>query len=107
MKMLLDENIPFRLHRDFPKEHEVYSVNYMGWHALTNGELIRRMLDEKFEALITWDQNMEYHQNFVKYPITVFVFHSASNDYEDLKPLVPKLLRAIGRGVKPGPIEIK
>ena len=107
MKMLLDENIPFRLHRDFAIEHEVYSVNYMGWNSFTNGELLRLMLLEKFEALITWDQNIEFQQNFKKYPITVFVLCSAGNDYADLKPLVPNVLAAIKAGVKPGPVVIE
>ena len=106
MKMQLDENIPYRLYKDFPPEHEVYSVNYMGWSSLTNGELLRRMLEEKFDALITWDQNLEFQQNFEKYPITVFVFHSASNDYTDLKPLIPKLLQAINNPCRPGPVTI-
>ena len=58
--MLLDENIPFRLHKDFGGEHEVYAVNYMGWNSFSNGELLRLMLVEKFEALITWDQNLAF-----------------------------------------------
>ena len=85
MKMLLDENIPFRLYRDFGENHEVYSVNFMRWNSFTNGELLSRMISAKFEALITWDQNIEFQQNFQKYPITVFVLHTPSNDYEDLK----------------------
>jgi hypothetical protein len=103
MKMLLDENIPYRLYKDFEGEHEVYSVNYMRWNSFTNGELLRHMLLEKFEALITWDQNIEFQQNFLKYPIAVFVFHTPSNEYADLKPLVPKLLAIIKNGVNPGP----
>lgn len=74
MKMLLDENIPFRLHKDFGREHEVYSVNYMKWNSFTNGELLRLMLIEKFEALITWDQNIGFQQNFQKYPVSVLFY---------------------------------
>jgi hypothetical protein len=107
MKMLLDENLPFRLYKDFGKEHEVYSVNFMRWNSFTNGELLKRMLNEKFEALITWDQNIEFQQNFQKYPITVFILHSLSNDYADLKPLVPQILDAINQGVKHGPMIVK
>ena len=105
--MLLDENIPYRLYRDFGPSHEVYSVNFMGWNSFTNGELLKRMLEEKFEALITWDQNIEFQQNFQKYPITVFVLHTASNDYDDLKLLVPKILASIEAGVTPGPVMIE
>jgi hypothetical protein len=29
------------------------------------------MLDEKFDVLLTFDQNLEHQQNFDKYPIAV------------------------------------
>ena len=29
MKLLLDENIPFNLYKDFPPQHPAFSVNYM------------------------------------------------------------------------------
>jgi hypothetical protein len=107
MKMLLHENIPFRLYRDFTEEHQVYSVKYMGWEGFKNGELLHLMLIEKFEALITWDQNFGFQQNFLKYPIAVFVLRSPGNDYASLKPLIPKILAIIKKGVPPGPTLIE
>lgn len=106
MKLLLDENIPFHLYKDFPREHQVFSVNYMKWNAMTNGELLRVMTAEGFNALVTWDQNISYQQNFRDYPITVFVFCTSSNDYAALSPLVPKILKAIREGMKPGAVVI-
>jgi hypothetical protein len=107
MKMLLDENIPFRLYRDFSDEHEVYSVKYMNWSSYSNGELLKFMLAENFEALVTWDQNLGFQQNFKSYPVIVFVLQSLDNDYLSLKPLIPKIMEEIKRGVKPGPVIIK
>ena len=107
MKMLLDENIPFRLYKEFGDEHQVYSVNFMGWNSFTNGELLKRMLAEHFEVLITWDQNIEFQQNFRKYPIAVFILASPSNDYADLKPFIPQILSAVRQGIKAGPIVLK
>ena len=104
--MLLDENIPFRLYKDFAGDHEVYSAIYMGWNSLTNGELLKQMISERFEALITWDQNIQFQQNFKQYPITVFVFRTPTNDYNDLKALIPKIHAAIKQGVSSGPIVI-
>ncbi len=103
MKLLLDENIPYRLYKDFPATHPAFSVNFMKWNSLSNGELLKAMLENGFEALVTWDRNIEYQQNFKKYPITVFVFCTESNDYKVLSPLVPKILFALKKGVKPGP----
>ena len=62
MKLLLDENIPFNLYKDFPPQHPAFSVNYMNSCSAQE-----------------------------------------SNDYAVLSPIVPKILRAIESGVKPGP----
>ena len=31
MKILFDENLPIKLRVDFGENHEVYTVQYMGW----------------------------------------------------------------------------
>ncbi len=107
MKMLLDENLPHRLYKDFPSEHEVYSAQYMGWLGLKNGPLLDAMTKEGFEALITWDKNLKFQQNFSKYPITVFCFHTPFNKYLFLKGKVQKIIEAIEKGVKPGTVIIE
>ena len=38
MKILLDENIDVRFKKHFPDEHEVYTVQDMGWKGIKNGE---------------------------------------------------------------------
>ena len=68
MKVLLDENLPKTLKKDFP-EHEIYTVRDKGLNSKKNGELIRLMLDEGFDTLITFDQNVQHQQNLDKYPI--------------------------------------
>ena len=107
MKMLLDENLPHRLHKDFPAEHEVYSAQYMGWLGLKNGPLLEVMLQNGFEALITWDKNLEFQQNFSKYPITVFCLHTPFNKYAFLKTRITKIIDAIEKGVRGGVIIIE
>ena len=107
MKMLLDENLPHRLHRDFPLPHRVYSAQYIGWLGMKNGALLDAMMKEGFEALITWDKNLEFQQNFSKYPITGFCFHTPVNKYLFLKGKIQKITDAIGKGVKPGAVIIE
>ncbi len=63
MKLLLDENLPKSLKTDFT-EHEIYAVWDKGWNSKKNGELLELMLAENFDALITFDQNLEHQQNF-------------------------------------------
>ena len=80
MKLLLDENLPKRLKQDFP-EHEIYTVRDLGWNGKTNGELLKLMIENNFDVLMTFDKNMRYQQNFSKYSIPVFVLNAEDNSY--------------------------
>lgn len=80
MKLLLDENLPKRFRTDFP-DHEVYTVREMKWAGISNGSLLNLMLQDKFDALLTFDKNMEHQQNFVKYSICVLVLTGTINSF--------------------------
>jgi hypothetical protein len=86
MKLLLDENLPKRLKLDFP-EHEIYTVRDQNWNGIKNGELLLLLIDNNFDALLTFDKNLQYQQNFLKYTITVFVLSAYINSYEELTKL--------------------
>jgi hypothetical protein len=90
MKLLLDENLPKRLKLDFP-EHEVYTVRDKGWNGIKNGELLKLMIEDSFDALLTFDKNLQHQQNFSKYTLAVFVLTAAINTYAELTKLSPKL----------------
>ena len=62
MLILLDEDLPRRLRRQFPG-HQVRTVQQQGWGGVGNGELLRRAADAGFEILLTADQNLMYQQN--------------------------------------------
>jgi hypothetical protein len=62
MRLLLDECVPRPLKRDLPG-HDVHTVVEMGWSSKRNGELLRLMLADRFEAFLTVDQNIEFQQN--------------------------------------------
>jgi predicted nuclease of predicted toxin-antitoxin system len=57
MKLLLDENLPKRLKEDFTN-HEIYSIRDKGWNGVKNGELLKLMIAEEFDALLTFDKNL-------------------------------------------------
>ncbi len=101
MKLLLDENLPKRLKNDFP-EHNVYTVADMGWNSMKNGALMRAMTEENFEALLTFDKNLQYQQNFNKYPIPVIVLDATDNTYHTLKTLVPAIKAVLQSGLQAG-----
>ena len=86
MKLLLDENLPKRLKLDFPN-HEIYTVVDKKWTGIKNGQLLKLMLEEQFDALLTFDKNLQFQQNFQKYTITVFVLNAANNTYKELTKL--------------------
>jgi predicted nuclease of predicted toxin-antitoxin system len=106
MKLLLDENLPKRLKKDFP-EHEIYHIRDKGWNGIGNGKFLELMISEKFDALLTFDRNLRYQQNFKKYSITVFVLNAPDNSYQTLNKLVPIVKEAMKASLLPGPIEIK
>jgi hypothetical protein len=106
MKLLLDENLPKKLLNDLG-EHEVYTVAYKKWNGVKNGELLKLMISEKFDALITFDRNMQYQQNFRKYTIAVLVFNARDNTYNTLKEYIPKLKDMLRKPLLSGVTEIK
>ncbi|WP_139921105.1 DUF5615 family PIN-like protein [Hymenobacter sp. DG01] len=107
MRLLLDENLPKRLKADFP-EHEVYTVRDKGWAGIKNGELLKRMLAEGFDALLTFDKNLQHQQNFEKYTLTVFVLSASINQYSVLTALSGQVKQLLSSPTLPtGPIVIK
>lgn len=106
MKLLLDENLPKRLKNDFPN-HEVYTVRDKGWNGVKNGQLIKLMLEDGFNALLTFDKNLQHQQNFSRYTLTVFVLSAPTNTYSEITKLTNKVLSYLQvDSLQPGPIII-
>ncbi len=106
MKLLLDENLPKKLKLDF-LEHEIYTVSDKGWNSKKNGELLELMIQENFDALFTFDKNLQFQQNFRKYPIAVIVLNAEDNAYLTLRELVPQIKVILNKHLPTGPTEIK
>ena len=104
MKLLLDENLPKRLKQDFTN-HEIFTVREMGWNGIKNGELMQLMVDKSFSALLTFDKNLQYQQNFQKFTLTVFILTAPINTYEELTKLSPQINDHLAEGNLPeGPV---
>lgn len=101
MKLLLDENLPKRLKTDFP-EHEVFTVRDIGWTGKKNGELMSLLIDKAFDALLTFDKNLQYQQNFNKYQLPVIVLFAPDNTYMTLKELTPEISKVLSSMLKAG-----
>jgi hypothetical protein len=105
MLLLLDENLPKRLKLDF-QEHEIYTVRDKGWNGIKNGELLKLLTDNSFDALLTFDKNLQHQQNFTKYTITVFVLSATINSYEELTKLTPQIKEYLNKKSLPAGVVI-
>lgn len=65
------------------------------------------MLEEAFDVLFTFDRNLQFQQNFLKYPIAVIVLNAQDNTYITLKELVPQIREVLNKDLSTGPTEIK
>ena len=90
MKILLDENLDWRLRRDLPG-HEVESVPLIGWAGLQNGALLAEA-EKRFAVLLAMDSNMLHQQNLARFSIAVIALRARSNRLADTRPLMPKVL---------------
>ena len=105
MKLLIDENLPKRLKLEFP-ENKVFTVNDVGWNSKKNGVLLKLMMENGFDVLLTFDKNLQYQQNFTKYPISVLIVNASDNTFKTISPLIPKINKLLKIGLKIGPTEV-
>jgi predicted nuclease of predicted toxin-antitoxin system len=102
VRVLLDEQLPRLLRRQFPS-HFVQTVRQQGWTGLRNGDLLRRANAAGFDVFITADQSLQFQQNLAGMPLIVIVLVAASTKLEDLLPLAPSAVDAI-RDARPGEV---
>lgn len=82
--------------------HEVSTVPRAGWAGLPNGELLRRA-DERFDVLITGDQNLEHQQNLRALRLAIVVVAAPNNRVETFLALSERILEAIATS-RPGTV---
>jgi predicted nuclease of predicted toxin-antitoxin system len=94
MKLLLDENLPHQLRHELTG-YDCYTVAFMGWGGIENGELLRRAASAGFDALVTKDAGVQYELNLTNLPLAVVILHAPSNDIDDIRLLLPALFHAL------------
>jgi hypothetical protein len=97
MNILLDECTP-RVVRSRLLDHNVRTVQEMGWAGLKNGELLAAA-DGHFDVFITTDKNLRFQQNLKKYSFAVLLLPS------NQVPIVLGMIRDIETAlttIKPG-----
>lgn len=94
MRVLLDENLDWRLVRYFDADFQVTTVSRQGWNGMRNGELLQRAA-AVFDALVTMDKGIEYQQNLRKYAIGVILISARSNRIQDIQPAMLRVNEAL------------
>ena len=100
MRVLLDENLPYKLRPLFEAGAEVITVGYRGWKGRENGELLKSA-ESEFDVLVTMDQGIPQQQNLSEIKMGIVLLEAKGNRYEDLAPLMNQVntaLRTIEKG---------
>lgn len=92
-RVLLDENLPRLLKRQLPG-FKVCTVAEMGWAGTRNGALLQ-LAETEFDIFMTADRNLPHQQVLTARNLGVVVLVSRSTKLEDLRPLVPAILRIL------------
>lgn len=66
----------------------------MGWAGKNNGDLLA-LAEAQFDAFVTTDRNLSFQQNLARFRIAVFILSARSNRLDNLRPLVPDLLKSL------------
>lgn len=89
-RVLLDENVDYRLKSHFNKEFNVNTVSDNNWDGMKNGSLLRAAAEE-FDLFVTMDKNIPYQQNLKHLDLAIIVIQSTSNALVDVSPLMPEI----------------
>ncbi len=95
MRVLLDEQLPRQLAWQLVGQ-DVRTVHEQDWAGLTNRDLLTRAEAAGFEAFLTTDHNLTFQEDLAESGLRIVLVHDLSNTLEDLLPLVPAVLVAIG-----------
>ena len=60
-----------------------------------DGEIMKLLKAENFDAFLTFDRNLQYQQNFQRFSVPVLVLNAPDNTYLTLKELVPAIIKEI------------
>ena len=91
MRILLDENLNWRLERHLPG-HDCWSVPRIGWAGMTNGQLLAAADRLGFDVFLTMDKALAIQQNLAHVRLAVVVLRAPSNRLDDTSPLMPQVL---------------
>src|SRR5437868_5144230 len=94
-RVLLDENLPTDLRKNFSQTFDVTTVSGYRWQSKSNGELLSAMESEGIQILLTADKNIRFQQNLSLYGITVVIVITYDTRLETLLAQIPRIESAL------------
>lgn len=94
MRVLLDENMDWRLRRFLDSEHEVGTVAECGWSGKRNGDLVAAA-EIEFDVLITLDRNLRFQQDLERRDLAFIIIEARSSRRSDIEPLMKSVLSVL------------
>ncbi len=100
MKLLLDENLPVKLkYRLLERGLETSTIADKKWNSKQNGELLKLMIEEGFTHFLTFDSQIAFQQNLIKYSIPVITIIAPFNNYLIIMEMFEEIVLAIQEAV--------
>lgn len=104
MLVLFDQGTPVPIRR-WLTHHTVRTTFELGWHTLTNGELLVVAEREGYEVFVTTDRNLRYQQNLSARRIAIVVIMSAQ--WPGLAPHVDLVVATVNAATPGGYWEVE
>ena len=102
MRILLDENFPLDLIRDYIG-HECAHVISLGWQGTLNGDLLSKAEQAGFDVLITFDDGIPRDHDITTRKIAVYVVKPDGQGVQNTQVLTGEILIAL-QTCKPGQV---
>lgn len=100
MKVVLDEDVPSDFHRHLPGL-QAFSVTYLKWNGVRNGNLMRRCVAEGFEALVTRDVKLKDQRPREAGKLVVALLRIGKGTIDELVPHAGRIAKTIA-SAEPG-----
>ena len=92
MKILFDNGTPRPIARSLVG-HEISYARRVGWHELSNGELIVKAEEAGYDVLLSTDKNIRYQQNLAHRKIAIVVL--TEQQWPNVQPHLEKIAVAV------------
>jgi len=101
MKLLLDEQIPKSIAKEFPSGIEIHTVQSQGWAGVTNGALLKLAYENGFTALVSADKNIASQHNEQQLLVPVVILSVVRLRADNLIPLIPSAISELQTNSNP------